>query len=43
MEQRAEVTRKNFDHGNIVHKKHDHIKWVDDVIEINCGSDSYYD
>ena len=26
MAQRAEDARKNFDHGNIVHKKHDHIK-----------------
>ena len=35
--------RKNSDHGKNVHKKHDQIKWMDDVIEINYDSDSEYD
>ena len=34
---------RNFDHGKNVHKTHDHIKGVDDVIEIDSESDSDYD
>ena len=43
MSQRAEDARKNFDHGKNVHKTHDQIKGVDDVIEIDSDSESEYD
>ena len=39
MAQRAEDARKIFDHGNNVHKTHDQIKGVDDIIEIDSESD----
>ena len=41
--QHAEDARKNFDYGKNFHKKHYHIKGVDDVIEIYSDSDSDYD
>ena len=41
--QHAEDARKNFDYGKNFHKKHYHIKGVDDVIEIYSNSDSDYD
>ena len=40
MAQRAEDARNNFYHGNNVHKTHEQIKGVYDVIEINSDSDS---
>ena len=40
MAQRSEDARKNFYHGKNVHKTHDQIKGVDDVIEIDSESDS---
>ena len=43
MAQRAANVRKNFDPGKKVHTTHDHIKGVDDVIEINYDSYSDYD
>ena len=43
MSQRDEDSRKNFGHGNNFHKTHDHIKGVDDVLEIDSESDSDYD
>ena len=43
MAQHAEDARNNFDHGKNVHNTHDHIKGVDDVIEVDSGSDSDYD
>ena len=43
MAQSAEDDRKNFDHGKNVHKTHDKIKGVDDIIEIDSDSDSDYD
>ena len=38
--QQAENARNNFDHGKNVHKTHDQIKGVDDIIEIDSKSDS---
>ena len=43
MAQRAEDAIDIFDHWNNFHKKHYHIKGVDDVIEIYSNSDSDYD
>ena len=43
MAQRAEDARKNFDHGKNVHKTHDQIKGLDEVIEIDYDSDYDYD
>ena len=43
MAQRAVGARNNLDLGNNVHKTHDQIKGVDDVIEIDSDSDSDYD
>ena len=43
MAQRAEDYRICFDHGMNVHRAHDHFKGVDDIIEIDCDSDSDYD
>ena len=43
MAQRAADARKNFDIGKNFHKKHDHIKGVDDIIVIDSDSDSEYD
>ena len=43
MTQSAEDARNNFCHGKNVHKKHDQIKGVDEVIEIYSDSDSDYD
>ena len=43
MAQRVDNTRNNFYHGKNVHKTHDQIKGVDDVIEIDSDSDSDYD
>ena len=40
MAQRAAATRENFDFGNNIDKKHDQIKGLDDVIEIDSDSDS---
>ena len=42
MAQNYEYARNNFDHGKNVHKIHDQIKGLDDVIEIDSDSDSDY-
>ena len=43
MEQHAEEARKNSDVVKNVHKTHDHIKGVDNFIDIYSDSDSDYD
>ena len=43
MAQCAEYDRKNFDQGKNVHKTHEQIKGVDNVIEIDSDSDFDYD
>ena len=43
MAQQSEDDRKNFDNVNNSHNTSDHIKGVDDAIEIDSDSDSDYD
>ena len=43
MAHRAEDARNNFYRGKNVHKTHDHIKGVDEVIEMDSDSDFDYD